>query len=159
MVLEVQPELKELLWDVRRRGKSVIARGEAVPPFDLHCPLASLPLALQDRTVERARTSIPYLRASEPRIARWRAAIEARPGPRIAIAWSGRADHFNDRNRSIALANSSRCWRRAGCSFISIQRELRPADAEQLQAQTGMLHVGGDLADFRIPPRCWRSAI
>ena len=35
-----------------------------------------------------------------------------------------------------------------GVSFVSIQRELRPADAEQLAANTGMLHVGGELADF-----------
>ena len=146
VVLEVQPELKELLGTFDGVAR-VIGRGEAVPPFDLHCPLASLPLALKTE-LSSVPAELPYLRASEPRIARWRATIEARPGPRIAIAWSGRADHFNDRNRSIALDQLEPLLATRGVSFISIQHELRPADAEQLKAQTGMLHVGGDLADF-----------
>jgi len=44
VVLEVQPELKSLLS--RLDGvTAVVARGEAPPPFDVHCPLGSLPLA------------------------------------------------------------------------------------------------------------------
>ena len=146
VVLEVQPELKELLAELDGVA-SVIGRGESVPPFDLHCPLASLPLAMKTE-LSNVPAGIPYLRASEPRIARWRERIEARPGPRIAIAWSGRADHVNDRNRSIALAELEPLLATRGVSFISIQRELRPADAEQLAGHAGMLHVGGDLADF-----------
>ncbi len=146
VVLEVQPELKELLAELDGVA-SVIGRGESVPPFDLHCPLASLPLAMKTE-LSNVPAGIPYLRVSEPRIARWRERIEARPGPRIAIVWSGRADHDNDRNRSIALAELEPLLATRGLSFISIQRELRPADAEQLAGHAGMLHVGGDLIDF-----------
>ena len=146
VVIEVQPELKELLAKFDGVA-SVIGRGESLPPFDLHCPLASLPLAMKTE-LSNVPAEIPYLRASEPRIARWRERIEARPGPRIAIVWSGRADHDNDRNRSIALAELEPLLATRGVSFISIQRELRPADAGQLAGHTGMLHVGGDLMDF-----------
>ena len=72
VVLEVQPELKELLGTFDGVAR-VIGRGEAVPPFDLHCPLASLPLALKTE-LSSVPAELPYLRASEPRIARWRAA-------------------------------------------------------------------------------------
>ncbi len=48
VVLEVQAELKALMR--RLDGvAAVIARGEEAPPFDVHCPLGSLPLALQTR--------------------------------------------------------------------------------------------------------------
>jgi tetratricopeptide (TPR) repeat protein len=146
VVLEVQPELKELL--ARFDGvASVLGRGESTPAFDLHCPLASLPLALKTEP-SNVPGGIPYLRASEARMARWRERIEALLGPRVAIAWSGSADHFNDRNRSIALAQLEPLLATRGVSFVSIQHEVRPTDAEQLAANAGMLHIGGELLDF-----------
>src|SRR5262249_54186939 len=72
---------------------------------------------------------------------------EALPSPRIALAWSGSADHANDRNRSIPLAQLAPLLvRKAG--FISIQRELRAGDVETLGGLSQLMHVGGDLADF-----------
>jgi hypothetical protein len=78
----------------------------------------------------------------------WSARLEAVPGPRVALAWSGRADHINDRNRSIPFAVLEPLLATPGISFVSVQRELRPADAEALALQTGILHLGGELADF-----------
>src|SRR5580692_868762 len=43
VVCEVQPELQPLLAQLK--DITVIARGEPLPAFDLHCPLLSLPLA------------------------------------------------------------------------------------------------------------------
>lgn len=147
VVLEVQPELKEIFAGFAGVA-TVLARGEQTPAFDLHCPLASLPLALKTEPSSVPADDLPYLKASEPHVARWRSRIEALPGPRVAIAWSGRADHFNDRNRSIALAQLEPLLRTRGVSFVSIQHEPRPEDAHQLAGQPGMLHVGGDLKDF-----------
>src|SRR5262249_58126242 len=49
VVLEVQPQLAALLG--RLEGAAgVVARGEPLPPFDVHCPLGSLPLALETAT-------------------------------------------------------------------------------------------------------------
>jgi len=157
VVLEVQPELKELLGTFDGVAL-VIGRGEAVPPFDLHCPLASLPLALKTE-LSSVPAELPYLRASEPRIERWRARIEARPGPRIAIAWSGRADHFNDRNRSIALAELEPLLATRGVSFISIQQECAPSMPSSSRPKPGCCTSAAISRIFRIPPRCWRSAI
>ena len=84
-------------------ASTVIARGEAPPPFDVHCPLGSLPLALQTE-LATVPAQIPYLAADATRLAKWSARIDALPRPRVAIAWSGNASHDNDRNRSIAFA-------------------------------------------------------
>lgn len=145
VILEVQPELKTLLAGIDGPA-SVIARGEALPAFDLHCPLGSLPLACKTE-LSSVPADIPYLRASDEAIARWRQRVEALPGPRIALAWSGRAAHVNDRNRSIALTQLEPLLTLDG-SFVSIQRELRPGDAERLANEPRIAHWGDELADF-----------
>ena len=99
VVLEVQPELKNLLAGLEGVA-SCHARGEQLPAYDVHCPLGSLPLALKTEPAS-IPADIPYLRADEARLAKWRPRIEALPGKRVALAWAGNASHANDRNRSI----------------------------------------------------------
>jgi hypothetical protein len=81
-------------------------------------------------------------------IARWRPRLEAIPRPRLALAWAGRATHANDRNRSIALAQLEPLVALPEFRFISLQRELRAADAERLASDPRIVHIGDDLADF-----------
>ena len=102
VVLEVQPELKSLL--ARLAGAAtVIARDEAPPPFDVHCPLGSLPLVLKTE-LATVPAQIPYLAADEALVAKWSARLGELPRPRFALAWSGNPNHDNDRNRSIPFA-------------------------------------------------------
>jgi tetratricopeptide (TPR) repeat protein len=145
VVLEVQPELKSLLS--RLDGvAAVVARGEAPPPFDMHCPLGSLPLARKTE-LPVVPAQIPYLSADQAHLQKWSARIEQLPRPRIALAWAGNPAHDNDRNRSIALATLTPLSA-APASFISIQRDVRNADAAQLAATTQLTHLGSELADF-----------
>ncbi len=88
---------------------AVIARGDAPPPFDVHCPLGSLPLALKTEP-DTVPAQIPYLAADEAHLAKWSARLGELARPRIAIAWSGNASHDNDRNRSIAFDRLGRCF-------------------------------------------------
>jgi tetratricopeptide (TPR) repeat protein len=145
VVLEVHPELKALLTRLDR-VTAVIARGEAPPPFDAHCPLGSLPLALKTE-LPSVPATIPYLSADETHVKKWSARIGALPGPRIALAWAGNPAHDNDRNRSIALSTLAPLLAMPA-SFISIQRELRGDEAAQLAAQPRLIHIGGELASF-----------
>ena len=146
VVLEVQPELKPLL-DGLAGIASCHARGETLPAFDVHCPLGSLPLALKTEPAS-IPADIPYLHADEQRIAKWRPAIEALPGKRVALAWAGHARHANDRNRSIDLALLEPLLALAGVSFVGIQRELREPDAAWLARHRNVTHLGGELADM-----------
>ncbi len=145
VVLEVQAELKALMR--RLDGASaVIARGETSPPFDVHCPLGSLPLALHTEPAT-VPAQIPYLSADGARLAKWSARLDALPRPRIAIAWSGNPSHDNDRNRSIAFARLAPLFS-APASFISIQRDVRAEDAALLAAEFRVTNIGGELDDF-----------
>jgi tetratricopeptide (TPR) repeat protein len=146
VVLEVQSALKPLLAGIEGVS-ATIARGESLPPFDLHCPLASLPLACKT-DLANIPTEIPYLRAPAERLAQWRPRLEALPSPRVALAWAGQVSHPNDRNRSIALSQLAPLLETPGLRFVSIQRELRPGDAELLAREGRIAHLGNELADF-----------
>jgi tetratricopeptide (TPR) repeat protein len=146
VLLEVQPALKPLLSGLAGVA-AAIAQGEALPPFDLHCPLGSLPLACKTE-VASVPAEIPYLSAPDERVARWRARLAPVRSPRIALAWSGRAAHPNDRNRSLALPQLAPLLSLPHIRFLSIQRELRAADAEMLARENRILHLGDELADF-----------
>jgi len=145
IVLETHPELKPLL--ARLAGvRSVIARGEARPAHDVHCPLGSLPLAFKTE-LSSVPAEIPYVSADAERIARWRPRLEALGGPRVGLVWAGNAAHANDRNRSVPLALLRALWGADAARVVSLQRDLRAGDAEMLAAAP-VLHLGPELADF-----------
>jgi tetratricopeptide (TPR) repeat protein len=145
VILEVHPELKALL--TRMSGAAaVIAFGEARPPFDLHCPLGSLPLAFKTEPAS-VPADIPYLAADPSRIERWRPRLAALDSPRVAIVWAGNAAHANDRNRSLPFAKLAPLWAGGGARLVSLQRDPRASEAEALAAAP-VLHLGRELADF-----------
>jgi hypothetical protein len=145
VVLEVQPELQALMARLEGRP-TVVARGEATPPFDVHCPLGSLPLALKTEPAT-VPAHIPYLTADGARLAKWSTEIGALPQPRIALVWSGNPSHDNDRNRSIALRRLAPLFENSPASFIGLQRDLRDDDAQMLAA-TRITSIGHELEDF-----------
>jgi len=152
IVLEVQAELRRLM--VRISGAdAVVARGETPPPFDVHCPLGSLPLAFKTES-DTVPAPMPYLSADPAQVAKWSPRIEQLARPRVAITWAGNPNHDNDRNRSMAFATLARLFRStdvaqaiAPASFVSIQRDLRVDDQAPL-ATASVTHVGGELDDF-----------
>jgi hypothetical protein len=146
VVLEVQAQLAALLGRLEGAA-SVVARGEPLPPFDVHCPLGSLPLALKTEPAT-IPAEASYLKADDARIAKWHPRIGALERPRVALAWAGNAQHINDRNRSIALSRLASLWSAASPRFIGIQRELRGEDAELLAREPRVMQIGAELDDF-----------
>jgi tetratricopeptide (TPR) repeat protein len=145
VILETHVELKPLLS--RLDGcRSVIARGEARPAHDVHCPLGSLPLAFKT-ALASVPAEIPYLAADAARVARWRPRLEAFGGPRVALVWAGNAAHANDRNRSLPLSALHALWEGGGARIVSLQRDLRAGDAGLL-GSASVLDLGSELADF-----------
>jgi tetratricopeptide (TPR) repeat protein len=146
VILEVAPALRPLLSGLDG-VTSVHARGEPLPAYDVHCPLGSLPLALNTAPAS-VPADIPYLRTDDAHIAKWRPAIEALPGKRVALAWAGNPSHPNDRNRSLDLKLLAPLLALEGVSFVSVQRELRAGDEELLARHPQLKHIGGELADM-----------
>jgi tetratricopeptide (TPR) repeat protein len=146
VVLEVPRELTALLGRIEGVA-AVVAQGDPLPAFDLHCPMASLPLACRTE-LSTIPAAIPYLAPSPERVAKWRARLAGMAAPRVAIAWSGRPSHANDRNRSIALARLAPLFDLDQVRFIAIQRETRAEDAATLARLPQLVSVGAELDDF-----------
>src|SRR5579883_1108620 len=119
--------------------------GADVPPFDLQCPLMSLPRAF--RTEIATIPNAPYVRAPTDRIATWAARLPPRRRPRIGFAWAGNPAQHNDRNRSIPLAQLLPLLDAADADFVSLQRDLRPGDDALLQ-HPRIVPLGTEFADF-----------
>jgi tetratricopeptide (TPR) repeat protein len=144
VICEVQPELQPLLS--RLEHVTVIASGEPLPAFDLHCPLLSLPLAFGTRS-ETIPAAIPYLAAPAERLAVWRDRLPS-GRPRAGFVWSGSPSHKNDSNRSIALARLAALFEDPPVRCFSLQSELRAADAEVLAGLPNLVDLGRGLRDF-----------
>jgi tetratricopeptide (TPR) repeat protein len=144
VVCEVQPELQPLLSQIE--GVTVIASGEPLPAFDLHCPLLSLPCAFATR-LETIPADVPYLAAPPDRVAYWRDRLP--PGrPRAGLVWAGSPSHKNDSNRSIALADLAPLFANPSLCCLSLQCDLRSADNEILRGLPNLVHLGDGLRDF-----------
>ena len=126
VLLEVQRPLVALFSEMG--GVSgVFAHGDALPPFDTHCPLMSLPLALAT-TLDTIPGHTPYLRADAERAATWRRRSEALPGLRVGLVWAGNPRPFQpgahaiDQRRSITLAHFAAFAALEGVTFVSLQK-------------------------------------
>jgi tetratricopeptide (TPR) repeat protein len=158
VILEVQPPLKALLVNLEGVDQ-VIGVGERVPPFDLHAPLLSLPLALSAPLLsafagmsgDRFVPEPPSLAADPSRADVWRTRLPTTGGLRIGLVWAGNAAHGNDRNRSIpaaALAPLIAVARNIGAQMISLQKEIRPSDLAWLEQMPDLIRVDEQLTDF-----------
>ena len=144
VVLEVQPTLAPLL---RRNFPQVqvLAQGEALPAFDLHCPMMSLPHACQT-TLQTIPGATGYLSAHPACAALWTQRLGNTTRRRVGLAWSGSATHTNDRHRSLHLSllediiNLEFDWH-------SLQKEVRAADQPALRRSRLTDHAQA-LTDF-----------
>jgi tetratricopeptide (TPR) repeat protein len=144
VVMEVEEPLCELMTGLAGATR-VIAKGDALPEFDIHCSLPSLPLAFKTR-LETIPSSAPYLTAPKQALEYWGALLGAKRSLRIGLAWTGNAKHVRDRERSMRLRDLLPLLD-IDATFVSLQKEVRAGDAETLTT-CNMLRFGQELADF-----------
>jgi tetratricopeptide (TPR) repeat protein len=145
VVLEVPSELRRLFHGLS--GVDVlVGPGDLLPPFDLHCPLASLPLAF-DTTLDNIPANVPYIDAHHERISHWRRRLGERRAFRIGLAWSGRPSHSDDVHRSMEAAELAPLLA-LGCEFVSLQQGVRDTDRPFMAKHPQIRQFGTDLGDF-----------
>jgi tetratricopeptide (TPR) repeat protein len=144
VVLEVQPPLAGLLTQLEGVAE-VVANGEPLPSFDLHCPLMSLPLAL--KTGMGTIPPAPYLKADAARITGWEQRLVPRMKPRVGVVWSGNPAQKNEHNRRVPLEMMLRHLPE-GVDYVSLQKEVRDDDLATLRSQERIVHFGPELKDF-----------
>ena len=92
--------------------------------------------------------NVPYLAAIDERVEKWRARIGQLPSPRIAVAWSGSADHANDRNRSIAFERLAPLFAQGRGASSASSANCATATPMRSRGLPNVTHVGDALADF-----------
>ncbi|HEX4173272.1 MAG TPA: tetratricopeptide repeat protein [Acetobacteraceae bacterium] len=115
IVLEVQPGLRCLISGALD-GVPIVTVGETLPPFDVWCPLLSLPLLLGMQA-----PAPPYLKADADRVAEWRTRIGTH-GRRIGIAWQGNPASAAERGRSVPVREFLPLAQVPGVRLISLQK-------------------------------------
>ena len=133
--------------DTLSGAAQIVSRGDALPDFDLHCPLLSLPLAFGTR-LETIPSATPYLRASPQAAAKWKARLGPKRRPRIGLVWSGRPTQ-QKRPQPLDRARLPCCR----CSesrrpLSACRRKFVPRTRRVLQGRGDILHFGDELKDF-----------
>jgi len=87
VLLEVQRPLLGALTGLEGAAR-IFAGGDALPSFDYHCPLLSLPLAFET-TLATVPAGVPYLRSNPEKAAHWKAKLGSKRRFRVGLVWSG----------------------------------------------------------------------
>ncbi|QOG22844.1 MULTISPECIES: tetratricopeptide repeat protein [Bradyrhizobium] len=152
VVLEVQRALLPLLAPLLAELpglQSIVALGDPLPTFDLHCPLLSLPRAL-GTTLETIPREVPYLQAAPQSAAAWRQRVGQLDGLRVGLVWAGNQTMSGDQRRSVSLDRFSELADLPGVSFVSLQKgpaaSQSPPTGLVLHDWTDDLHDFGETA-------------
>jgi Flp pilus assembly protein TadD len=151
IILEVQAPLVRLLSTLPGI-LAIVARGDRLPPFDLQCPLMSLPHAV-GTTLDTIPAATPYLTADPASAAGWRDRLAGLDRLRVGLVWAGgRRPDPNlatvDRRRSIALDAMSPLGEIPGVMFISLQKGEPSAQAAHPPRGMALYDFTTDLYDF-----------
>jgi tetratricopeptide (TPR) repeat protein len=147
IIIECHPELQRLI-KTSAGGCPVVARGQPLPAFDVHCPLLTLPLLL-GTTLHPIPGPAPYLHADAQTAEKWRErrAGDLPPGAtsrllQVGLAWAGNRLNTNDRNRSMPLSSFAPLAGSQGVRFHSLQRNepASPLPGVELTDWTPHLH-------------------
>ena len=148
VTLELPPSLLRLLRNLPG-VESAVARGDALPPFDCHCPLLSLPLAFKT-TLDSIPADIPYLHADTAQAAMWRQCLPRGDGPVVGLVWAGlpNLDDWQareiDRRRSLDPTALTGLAGIAGPRFVSLQKDRPPPAIDGLP----MFDAMDEMRDF-----------
>src|SRR5262249_40200592 len=149
VILAVQEAVQPLLSGLAGVSQCV-SRSAALPLFDLHCPVCTLPHAFGTRldTIPAPESYLPP--PSEERVQTWEHRLRERLGAerklRVGLVWSGNARQSNDHNRSVPLRALSAILD-ADADFMSLQKDPRPDDVVLL-AQSRIVDLSSHLGDF-----------
>ena len=147
VILEVPKPLVSLIKTLQGNF-TIVEAGQALPSFDMVCPVMSLPLAFKT-TLKNVPANVPYLFADKEKQAEWQQKLGAKTMPRIGIVWSGSLTNKIDLNpasrRYIPLAELKAILD-LPAEFHVLQKEFREED-KALLPSLKQLHIH-ELTDF-----------
>jgi hypothetical protein len=146
IVLQVATEQRRFAEQLNAADE-IILRGELPPPFDYHCRMMDLPMAMGLKLSDLPGEPMPYLKADPSPLKRWRKELTGLKGPLVALCWAGRPEHFNDANRSMSLATLAPLAQ-TGATYLSIQKGPKAVEARTPPAGMTLVDLSDGIADF-----------
>lgn len=148
IIVETPVQLSRLLPRAFGGKHTWVGGGEAIPHFDVHCPMMSLPFTF-GTTLETIPPPAPLLSADPATVNKWKTLVGPDDGSlRIGIAWAGNKEHKNDRNRSMPLRTLAPLGQIPGVRFFSLQVGDRASEAKDPSSGLRLLDRSADLTDF-----------
>lgn len=146
VIVECQADVAPIIRRIRGTAE-VLVQGQALPEFDVHSPLLTLPLVF-GTTVETIPQSMPYITADEQQVSSWSAKLPPRDTAgkslRVGVVWAGNPRHKDDRARSCPPALLDALGAVDGVGFFSLQKDMDSAALPSLQ----LVDVTAGLQDF-----------
>ena len=121
-------------WAGCRASEGCVAANAALPDYDWHCPMMSLPSVFAT-TLETIPAEVPYITADPAMVADWAARLPAAPGLRVGLVWAGQARPWLpgfatvDTRRSTSLAQFAPLGAVEGVRFVSLQADAPGSEA------------------------------
>jgi hypothetical protein len=146
VVLVVHDALQSLLSTTPGVSACLPRSADHFPPFDLHCPIMSLPLAF-GTTLETIPPAYYLPPPPADRVRSWRGRLGAHDRLRVGLVWSGNPNYRKDLDRSMSLRMLAPLFDRDAL-FVSLQKDPRPDDRAFLGEQADIIDLTADLTDF-----------
>jgi tetratricopeptide (TPR) repeat protein len=144
VMLQAQPALLRLLSGLEGLAHLGDWDGSTTPPYELQCPLASLPVAF-GTTLETIPPS-PYLPIPQAQAQAWAQALGPRKARRIGLAWSGNRENKFNVNRIVPQEGLLAAMP-PGVELYNLQVEIEPQEEAALE-RAGVLRPDHHIVDF-----------
>jgi tetratricopeptide (TPR) repeat protein len=127
-------------------GSAVLfSRWKQAPEFTAYCALSSLPRLAGTRVESIPAQEVPYLRADPAKVAAWSDRLRTRVPAgyrRIGIVWAGGPNHYDDRNRSMQLADFAPVAELPRTALLSLQKGPAQAQIRGYRGRAPLVNLG-----------------
>lgn len=146
-VLLELPRSLERLCAPFRKWAALVFDDEPLPPHELQCPMASLPLEFRT-TLQTVPAQIPYLEADPALAAAWKATLAPASGAmHVGLVWAGNPKQGSESRRGVGLAPCLPLFDVPGVRWHSLQVGERGAELARL-APGAATDLSAGLTDF-----------
>ncbi len=147
VLLDCKPPLARLFATVDGIDM-IVPRGERLPPFDVHCPLNSLPGLFGTDTTTIPGTT-PFVKAPEGGAVKFAPAL-ALAGNRlkVGIVWSGSVTFKDNRHRAASLTRFLMAFGLPEVCLFSLQKGPPEAELKRLGPDAPVVDLAPLIEDF-----------
>ena len=126
----------------------MIAQGEQLPPFDIHCSLMSLPFIF-GTTLDTIPADIPYIKVDTALLQKWKDKVKDEDSKlKVGLSWAGRPEHKNDLNRSFLFDTFTPIAQFDNIIFYSLQKGKGSEQAQSPPDRMKFIDYTDEIHDF-----------